>query len=72
MASVPYDKIHRDAEPARPKPSRRRVTVWFVIVALLLALVGGGLYAFERFRAKAIADFFGLKPPAREPGLPPF
>lgn len=67
MASVPYDKIHRDAEPARPKPSRRRVTVWFVIVALLLALAGGGLYAFERFRAKAIADFFASQVPPPTP-----
>jgi multidrug efflux system membrane fusion protein len=67
MATVTYDNVHRGAEPARPKPSRRRVTVWFVIVALLLALVGGGLFAFERFRAKAIADFFASQVPPPTP-----
>lgn len=67
MASVTYDNAHRDAEPARPKPSRRRVAVWFVIVALLLGLVGGGLFAFDRFRAKAIADFFASQVPPPTP-----
>lgn len=67
MASVTYDNAHRDAESARPKPSRRRVAVWFVIVALLLALVGGGLFAFDRFRAKAIADFFASQVPPPTP-----
>jgi membrane fusion protein, multidrug efflux system len=64
MATVTYEDAHRRAEPARGKPSRRRVAVWFVAVALLLALVGGGLYGFDRFRSKAIADFFaGQVPP---------
>ena len=67
MASVTFEDAHREAEPARSKPSRRRVTVWFVIVALLLALVGGGLFAFDRFRAKAIADFFASQVPPPTP-----
>ncbi|MGD9510516.1 MAG: efflux RND transporter periplasmic adaptor subunit [Geminicoccaceae bacterium] len=67
MATVTYDNVHRGAEPARPKPSRRRVAVWFVIVALLLALVGGGLFAFDRFRSKAIADFFASQVPPPTP-----
>lgn len=67
MATVTYENIPRDADPARPKPSRRRVAVWFVIVALLLALVGGGLFAFDRFRAKAIADFFASQVPPPTP-----
>ena len=47
------------AEPGRPKTVR-----WFVIVALLLAIVLGGLYGFNRFRAHAIANFFAHnKPP---------
>ena len=41
--------------------------LWFVIVALLLGLVGGGLYAFDRFRAKAIADFFASQVPPPTP-----
>ena len=37
---------------------------WFVIVGLLLALVLGGLYGFNRFRDQAISDFFASnKPP---------
>ena len=67
MASVTYDKVQRDSNPARAKPSRRRVAVWFVIVALLLALVGGGLFAFDRFRSKAIADFFASQVPPPTP-----
>ena len=46
---------------ARPKPKTVR---WFVIVGLLLALVLGGLYGFNRFREQAIATYFASnKPP---------
>jgi multidrug efflux system membrane fusion protein len=45
-------------------PTRAKRTRWFVIVALLLALVLGGLYGFNAYRAKAIANFFANnKPP---------
>ena len=54
-------------ERAKQKPSRRRVAIWFVIVALLLGLVGGGLFAFDRFRSKAIADFFASQVPPPTP-----
>ena len=67
MATVTYEQTQRDSGPARAKPSRRRVAVWFVIVALLLALVGGGLFAFDRFRSKAIADFFASQVPPPTP-----
>ncbi|MGE0260498.1 MAG: efflux RND transporter periplasmic adaptor subunit [Alphaproteobacteria bacterium] len=47
--------------PARRKPKLVR---WFVIVGLLLALVLGGLYGFNRFRDQAIKNFFASnKPP---------
>jgi membrane fusion protein, multidrug efflux system len=37
---------------------------WFVIVALLLTLVLGGLYGFNRFREQAVAAYFANnKPP---------
>ncbi len=43
----------------RPKLAR-----WFVIVGLLLAIVLGGLYGFNRFRDQAIKNFFANnKPP---------
>jgi multidrug efflux system membrane fusion protein len=45
-------------------PTRAKRTRWFVIVALLLALVLGGLYGFNAYRSKAIANFFANnKPP---------
>jgi multidrug efflux system membrane fusion protein len=47
-----------------PTPTRAKRTRWFVIVALLLALVLGGLYGFNAYRSKAIANFFANnKPP---------
>ena len=67
MATIAYEDTARATEPARSKPSRRRVAIWFVAVALLLALVGGGLYAFDRFRAKAIAGFFASQVPPPTP-----
>src|SRR6266571_2567821 len=47
------------ATARRPKTIR-----WLVIVALLLAIVLGGLYGFNRFREQAIATYFANnKPP---------
>jgi len=41
-----------------------RTIRWFVIVGLLLAIVLGGLYGFNRFREQAIATYFATnKPP---------
>jgi multidrug efflux system membrane fusion protein len=50
-------------ETRRPPKTIR----WFVIVGLLLAIVLGGLYGFNRFRQQAIATFFANNkpPPAR-------
>ena len=57
-----------DASPAtrvtHQPPSRAKQRRWLVIVALLVALVLGGLYGFNAYRAKAIATFFANnKPP---------
>ncbi len=53
-----------EARTARPLPSRTKRVRWFVIVALLVALVLGGLYGFNAWRAKMIAGFFASnKPP---------
>jgi membrane fusion protein, multidrug efflux system len=51
----------------RPAPTRRRTVLWFAVVAVLLALVGGGLYGFDRFRQQAIADFFASQTPPPTP-----
>jgi multidrug efflux system membrane fusion protein len=49
---------------AHPLPSRGKRMRWFVIVALLVAVVLGALYGFNAYRAKAIATFFANnKPP---------
>ncbi len=50
--------------PERPRASRRKLVVRFTIMAVLLAVVLGGLYGFDQFRAMKIAEFFaGNKPP---------
>ena len=65
------------AESLNPKPARLergdrggtaaarpKVVRWFVIVGLLLVVLLGGLYQFNRFRSQAIANFFAHnKPP---------
>src|SRR5215469_4323006 len=62
---VPAEGLLRDrgsigrATAAKPKTIR-----WFVIVGLLLAVVLGGLYGFNRFREQAITTYFASnKPP---------
>src|SRR5882757_3064607 len=54
-------------EPINEKPRKRPVrrVLWFIIVALLLSLLVGGLVWFNYFRGKMIAQFFANnKPPA--------
>ncbi|HLF58334.1 MAG TPA: efflux RND transporter periplasmic adaptor subunit [Alphaproteobacteria bacterium] len=54
--------------PTRPAPDRRppgrgRVTFWFIVVAVLLAVVVGGLYGFELFRSHMMAKVFATNVP---------
>jgi multidrug efflux system membrane fusion protein len=52
------------ARAPHPSPSRIRRAGWFVGVAVLVALVLGGLYGFNAYRNKMIANFFATnKPP---------
>ena len=52
------------ARAAAPPTKPVRPIRWFVIAGLLIAIVLGGLYGFNRFRANAIAQFFANnKPP---------
>jgi multidrug efflux system membrane fusion protein len=56
--------LHDRAGIARATTRRPRTILWLVIVGLLLAVVLGGLYGFNRFREHAIATFFANnKPP---------
>jgi multidrug efflux system membrane fusion protein len=49
--------------PERPRPSRRKLAIRLAIMAVLLTIVLGGLYGFDKFRAMKIAEFFaGNKP----------
>ncbi len=51
-------------ERERAATPRPKVVRWFVIVGLLLVVVLGGIYQFNRFRTQAIANFFAHnKPP---------
>jgi membrane fusion protein, multidrug efflux system len=57
---LPAEGLLRDrSDIVRPRTAR-----WLVIMGLLLAIVLGGLYGFNRFREQAIATYFANnKPP---------
>jgi multidrug efflux system membrane fusion protein len=66
----PGDAVARERTDAASPPvdqtiAHRQHTVrWLLIVGVLLALVLGGFYGFNRYRTQAIASFFaGNKPP---------
>src|SRR5271165_2041761 len=62
---VPVEGLLRDRSGIGHATRRRpRTILWLIIVGLLLAVVLGGLYGFNRFREQAIATYFaGNKPP---------
>ncbi|MBV9150734.1 MAG: efflux RND transporter periplasmic adaptor subunit [Alphaproteobacteria bacterium] len=56
--------VHARDTLGRPAAVRPKTVRWFAIVGLLLLLVLGALYGFNRYRAQAIATFFANnKPP---------
>src|SRR5256885_15046971 len=62
---VPAEGLLRDrSDIGRVTTRRPRTVLWLVIVGLLLAVVLGGVYGFNRFREQAIASYFANnKPP---------
>src|SRR5438270_572162 len=59
------DAVARERTGAtRPAAGRPKTLRWLLVVGVLLALVLGGFYGFNRYRAQAIANFFANnKPP---------
>jgi multidrug efflux system membrane fusion protein len=56
--------LRRAADLGRAAPRPPQTSRWLAIAALLIALVLGGLYGFNRFREQAIATYFANnKPP---------
>lgn len=58
------DRAMRQGDDRRETAPRPKTVRWFIIMAVLLAIVLGGLYGFNRFRTHAIAEYFAHnKPP---------
>src|SRR5438477_11578062 len=56
--------VHERAAVARAPAARPKTIRWLLIVGVLLAIVLGGFYGFNRYRSQAIATFFANnKPP---------
>src|SRR5579862_1542468 len=68
LSSADADVMARERNgTARPGAARPKTLRWLLVVGALLAIVLGGLYGFNRFRANAIATFFAHNrpPPAQ-------
>ena len=60
----PQPRLRERTDAARPAVPRPRLGRWFVIVGVLVILVLGGLYGFDRFRTHMITTFLThMKPP---------
>jgi membrane fusion protein, multidrug efflux system len=59
------DPVSRErGDRERTSAPRPKLVRWFAIIGLLLVVLLGGLYQFNRFRSQAIANFFAHnKPP---------
>src|SRR5271167_3122869 len=66
-ALSPDQAVRKRRDAGRATTRRPNTLRWFVIMALVLTLVLGGLYEFNRFRAQAITTFFANNrpPPAQ-------
>lgn len=64
MAATLFDNTRNRPGKGESRATRRGLVIRFLIVALLVGGLGGGLWLFNELRSKAIADFFaGNVPP---------
>src|SRR5689334_8381254 len=63
---VPDGTIDKVGEQRR-RPPRGKLVLRLFIMAILLAVVLGGLYAFDQYRQKMIAQFFANNVPPPTP-----
>jgi multidrug efflux system membrane fusion protein len=58
------DPAYAREAPGRTRPSRVKLAVRLAVMAVLLAIVFGGFYAWDRMRSAQMAQIFaGMKPP---------
>jgi multidrug efflux system membrane fusion protein len=71
-ALTPEPALRERGERDRAAAPRPKIVRWFLIVGLLLVVLLGGLYGFNRFRTHAIANFFAHNkpPPAQISAVP--
>ncbi len=67
VTTKPGESPAETTDAARPRPPRRKLILRLTIMGLVLVLVLGGLYGFDLFRQKMIAQFFANNLPAPTP-----
>jgi multidrug efflux system membrane fusion protein len=72
MATSLYHDTDQQPAERQKGGTRRGLAIRLVVVALLLGLLGGGLWYFNEFRKQAIADFFAgnVPPPTAVAAVP--
>jgi multidrug efflux system membrane fusion protein len=67
MAATLFDEARDRPSKGEKRATRRGLVIRFLIVALLVGGLGGGLWFFNEFRSKAIAGFFASNVPPPTP-----
>jgi multidrug efflux system membrane fusion protein len=67
VTTKPGESPAGTADEARQRPPRRKLILRLAIMALLLLVVLGGLYGYDLFRQKMIAQFFANNVPPPTP-----